>query len=72
MSRLSSDSNAPQYRRCSFHGDNDQSTPIETTARKTVPLITGCRLKVYEGAAHGLPFTHADRLNANLLEFANS
>jgi pimeloyl-ACP methyl ester carboxylesterase len=52
------------------HGDNDSSTPIETTARKTVPLITGCQLKVYEGAAHGLPFTHADQLNADLLAFA--
>ena len=54
------------------HGDNDSSTPLEMTARKTVPLITGCQLKVYEGAAHGLPFTHADRLNADLLAFANS
>lgn len=54
------------------HGDNDTSTPIETTARKTVPLITGCQLKVYAGAAHGLPFTHADQLNADLLAFAKS
>lgn len=53
-----------------IHGDNDKSTPIETTARNTVPLITGCQLKVYEGAAHGLPFTHADQLNADLLAFA--
>jgi hypothetical protein len=27
-------------------------------------------LKVYEGAAHGLPITHADQLNADLLAFA--
>ena len=54
------------------HGDNEISMPIEMTARKTVPPITGCQLKVYEGAAHGLPFTHADRLNADLLAFANS
>jgi non-heme chloroperoxidase len=25
--------------------------------------------KVYEGAPHGLMFTHTDRLNADLLEF---
>jgi non-heme chloroperoxidase len=54
------------------HGDNDTSTPLERTARKTVPLITGCQLKVYEGSAHGLPFAHADRLNADLHAFANS
>jgi non-heme chloroperoxidase len=53
-----------------IHGDNDISAPIETTARKTLPLIRGAELKVYEGAAHGLPITHAERLNADLLEFA--
>jgi non-heme chloroperoxidase len=53
-----------------IHGDNDKSTPIETTARKTAPLIPGCQLKVYEGAAHGLPITHADQLNGDLLAFA--
>jgi non-heme chloroperoxidase len=53
-----------------IHGDNDKSTPIETTARKTAPLIPGSQLKVYEGAGHGLPITHADQLNADLLDFA--
>src|SRR5262249_36205690 len=53
------------------HGDNDASTPIDLTARKTVPLIRNCQLKVYESAAHGLPITHADRLNADLLAFVN-
>ena len=55
-----------------IHGDNDTSTPIATTAGKTAPLISGCQLKVYEGAAHGLPITHADHLNADLIAFANS
>jgi non-heme chloroperoxidase len=55
-----------------IHGDNDTSTPIETTARKTAPLIPGCQLKVYEGAAHGLPITHAEQLNADLLAFTKS
>ena len=55
-----------------IHGDIDASTPIEKTARKTVPLIPGCRLKVYEGAPHGLPITHAEQLNADLLAFAKS
>lgn len=55
-----------------IHGDMDTGTPIETTARKTLPLIPGCRLKVYEGASHGLPITHAEQLNADLLAFAKS
>jgi pimeloyl-ACP methyl ester carboxylesterase len=67
----------PELRRISvptllIHGDNDMSTPIETTARKTAPLIPGCQLKVYEGAAHGLPITHADQLNADLVTFVKS
>lgn len=53
-----------------IHGDSDTSTPIESTARKTAALIPACQLKVYEGAAHGLPITHADRLNADLLAFS--
>jgi hypothetical protein len=32
-----------------------------------VALLPACQLKVYEGAAHGLPITHANRLNADLL-----
>lgn len=51
------------------HGDSDTSTPLEFTGRRTARLIAGSELKVYEGAAHGLPITHMDRLNADLLAF---
>jgi pimeloyl-ACP methyl ester carboxylesterase len=54
------------------HGDNDTSTPLETTGRKTAALIQGSELKVYEDAAHGLPVTHADRLNRDLLAFVKA
>jgi pimeloyl-ACP methyl ester carboxylesterase len=53
-----------------IHGDIDTSTPLETTAKRTLPLIPGARLVVYENAAHGLPFTHAERLAGDLLAFA--
>jgi non-heme chloroperoxidase len=53
-----------------IHGDNDLSTPIDTTGRKTAPLIKGSQLKVYEGAAHGLPITHVSQLNADLAMFS--
>jgi pimeloyl-ACP methyl ester carboxylesterase len=55
-----------------IHGDSDTSAPIDRTGRKTASLISGSQLKVYEGAAHGLPFTHMDRLNQDLLAFARS
>jgi pimeloyl-ACP methyl ester carboxylesterase len=55
-----------------IHGDLDTSTPLETTAKKTAPLMANSELKVYQGAAHGLPITHADRLNGELLAVAKS
>ena len=51
------------------HGDDDQVVPIVPSALRTSKLVKGAILKVYEGAPHGLPVTHADRLNADLLEF---
>jgi pimeloyl-ACP methyl ester carboxylesterase len=55
-----------------IHGDRDKSTLIDRTARRTVPLLAKCELKVYENAAHGLPFTHAGRLNADILAFTSA
>ena len=52
-----------------IHGDKDVSTPLELTGRKTARLIPGSQLEVYEGAPHGLMFTHMDRLNRDLLAF---
>ena len=53
------------------HGDTDTSTPLELTGRRTASLIRGSRLVIYEGAAHGLPITHMQRLNSELLAFSN-
>ncbi len=52
-----------------IHGDADVSQPIEQRGRRTAQLIPGSRFKLYEGAPHGLMFTHTDRLNADLLAF---
>jgi non-heme chloroperoxidase len=38
-------------------------TPARPVGELLRPLV------VYEGASHGLPFTHRDRLNADLLAF---
>jgi pimeloyl-ACP methyl ester carboxylesterase len=53
-------------------GDKDASTPLDLTGRKTAKLIPGAQLKVYEGAPHGLMFTHINRFNRDLMEFAQS
>ncbi len=65
---------APDLRRVTvptllIHGDSDTSARLDLTGRKSARLVPGSELRVYEGAAHGLPVTHAERLNADLLAF---
>jgi len=55
-----------------IHGDDDQIVPLATTGRRAVELLPQGRLSVYEGAPHGLPTTHKDKLNAELLAFLRS
>jgi non-heme chloroperoxidase len=55
-----------------IHGDKDVSAPIDLTGRRTAALIAGSRLEVYAGAAHGLPITHMERLNRDLVAFARA
>jgi non-heme chloroperoxidase len=55
-----------------IHGDADVTAPVERTGRKAARLIPNSRIKVYEGAPHGLMFTHIDRLNADLLAFIHA
>jgi non-heme chloroperoxidase len=51
------------------HGDRDRSAPVELTGKPSAELIPGCRLLVYEGAPHGLMFTHMDQVHADILRF---
>lgn len=55
-----------------IHGDKDASAPLELTGKRTAAGITGARLKIYEGAPHGLFLTHARQLNADIMAFARS
>lgn len=55
-----------------IHGDKDVSAPLDFTGKKTAQLISKSRLIVYQGAPHGLMFTHRERLNNDLLAFVKS
>jgi non-heme chloroperoxidase len=55
-----------------IHGDRDLSAPLGLTGENTARLIPGSRLTIYEGAPHGLMFTHMERLNAELLTLVTS
>lgn len=55
-----------------IQGDNDTSTPLDMTGRQTAALIPDSDLIVYENAAHGLPISHMDRLNNDLLRLTTA
>lgn len=51
------------------HGDDDQIVPISAAGLRTAEIVRGALLKIYEGGDHGLPTTHQDAVNADLLAF---
>jgi pimeloyl-ACP methyl ester carboxylesterase len=55
-----------------IHGDADASAPIDLTGRPAAAMIPDARLVVYEGAPHGLYFTHRRRLNEDIATFATA
>lgn len=54
------------------HGGDDQIVPIDASGKAAAKLIKNAKLVIYEGAPHGLPATHKDRLNEDLLAFIKS
>jgi non-heme chloroperoxidase len=52
-----------------IHGDDDQIVPIEASAHASSKLIKNAILNIYPGAPHGLPWTHKDKFNVDLLAF---
>ncbi len=54
------------------HGDADRIVPLAISGQKTAAALKGSKLVVVEGGSHGLTLTHADELNAALVEFLAS
>ena len=54
------------------HGSDDQIVPIEAAGKAAARIVKTAELLIYEGGSHGLPVTHKDRLNADLLAFLKS
>ena len=52
-----------------MHGDDDQICPFESSGAKAVKLLKHGTLKLYPGFPHGMPTTHAEQINADLLTF---
>ena len=51
------------------HGSDDQIVPIAAAALKTVELVKHGRLKVYEGAPHGIFGAYQEELDRDILAF---
>ncbi len=52
-----------------IHGDADRILPIGATAIPLSKSIKGARLAVIEGGPHGILWTHAERVNSELVKF---
>jgi non-heme chloroperoxidase len=52
-----------------LHGDDDQIVPYKDAGVLSAKVLKNSTLKVYPGFPHGMPTTHADTINADLLAF---
>ena len=52
-----------------MHGDDDQIVPYADSGPLSAKLLTNGALKTYPGYPHGMPTTHADVINGDLLEY---
>ncbi len=55
-----------------MHGDDDQVVPYENSGPRSAELLQNGTLKTYSGFPHGMPTTHAETINADLLAFIKS
>lgn len=55
-----------------MHSEDDQIVPYGASGPKSAELLANGILKTYNDFPHGMPTTHADVVNADLLEFLQS
>ncbi|HEY2288483.1 MAG TPA: alpha/beta hydrolase [Streptosporangiaceae bacterium] len=55
-----------------MNGEADQIVPCATSGPRAVKLVRNGTLKTYPGFPHGMPTTHADTINNDLLAFIRS
>jgi non-heme chloroperoxidase len=52
-----------------IHGDDDRILPIDVTAKPQAKMIKNVEYIEIKGGSHGLPWTHAEEINAALVKF---
>ena len=52
-----------------MHGEDDQIVPFANSGPLSAKLLRNAETKFYSGFPHGMPTTHAEQINADLLAF---
>src|SRR6478752_4232189 len=52
-----------------IHGDDDRILPADVTSRRQAKMIKNVKYIEIKGGSHGLPWTHAEEINAALVRF---
>jgi non-heme chloroperoxidase len=52
-----------------MHGEDDQIVPFADSGPMSAKLLRNCETRFYAGFPHGMPTTHADQINTDLLDF---
>jgi non-heme chloroperoxidase len=52
-----------------IHGDADRIVPINAAGARTAKLVKGARLLVVKNGPHCIPWTHAEEVNSELINF---
>jgi non-heme chloroperoxidase len=52
-----------------IHGDQDRIVPLPASGKRMPEFIKGTKLVVVEGGPHGIAWTHAEKINPELLSF---
>jgi pimeloyl-ACP methyl ester carboxylesterase len=52
-----------------MHGDDDRIVPIAISGARTAQMVKGARYVVVKGGPHGMSWTHADQVSAELVNF---
>jgi non-heme chloroperoxidase len=52
-----------------MHSRDDQIVPFAAAGPRSARLLPKGTLKVYDDLPHGMPATHADIINADILDF---
>lgn len=55
-----------------IHGDSDKIVPFEVSGEVVSKMLPDAVLKIYEGAPHGLFYTHREQLNDDLVAFCTT